>query len=121
MAKQTQAEKEAAKVEKAKQAERAQKRVAKAKKMAIEAKREMPEFKDDEGMLKTLKRKDFPDTKDGKVVFCDYQIARWEERKLREQRAADPLTRKRDKLAKMKQKLAELEAELMAEATESAE
>jgi len=86
-----------------------------AKKEKAKDTRPVPEIRDKEGNLLKLKPKDFPKSREGKVAYCDYQIARWGEKKVKAERAADPKARKKAKVEKLKAMLEKLEKELSAE------
>ena len=94
------------------------KRIAKAKKANKPVITKIPEFFDDDGQLRTLKQGHFPNTKDGKMAYCDFQVAKREQKKLTVAKRMDPqakLRRKREKLQetlrKLEEKLAEAEAQ----------
>jgi len=79
----------------------------------------IPNFRNTEGkLIKKIKKESFPLTKEGKMAFCDYVIAKWVERKAEIERRGDksPMTRiqhKRDalmkKLAEVNEALAEMQ------------
>jgi len=71
-------------------------------------------FVDQNGKLLKVKGAAFPRTKDGRLAYCDYNIARWEARKVNVLKASDPLAKKRAKVEKIKATLLVLEAELAA-------
>lgn len=75
----------------------------------------IPKFMDGAGKLLTLHGKDFPKTRDGRVAFCDYQIARWQAKKERVSISADPQARKLKKILRLKEMLAKLEQEVTSE------
>ena len=76
----------------------------------------IPEIRDAEGRLLKLKGKDFPKSKEGKLAFCDYQIARWDDKKKDVEAKYDPKKKKLRKLEKLQAQLAKLEAEIASEA-----
>lgn len=71
----------------------------------------IPEFRGKDGALLKLKGRMFPKTKDGKIAFCDYQIARWQSKKDSIAAKSDPATKAIRKIAALKAKLALLEEE----------
>jgi hypothetical protein len=71
----------------------------------------LPELRDGEGNLLKLKGSQFPKTKEGKQLFCDYQIARWQDRKVRLEKAMDPAAKKVAKMERLRKQLAILEEE----------
>lgn len=73
---------------------------------------EIPEFFDAEGQLKTLKRKDFPNSKDGQIAYCDYQVERWKVKKVAVEKRLDPLAKKKKRREKLMEQLEKLNAEL---------
>lgn len=77
-----------------------------------EAEAQVPEFVDEDGVLKKLKRSDFPSSVEGQQGFCDYQIARWEDKKKRIAERNDPKAKAKRKLEKYKKLIAQLEAEI---------
>lgn len=79
---------------------------------------EIPEFYDEDKQLKTLKQRDFPTTKDGRMSWCDYQIERWKIRKEEISKRMDPLAKKRKKRERLQEQLKKLEEELAAEEAE---
>jgi hypothetical protein len=76
---------------------------------------QIPKIKDEAGKLLTLHGRDFPKSRDGRIAFCDYQIARWQAKKERVAIAADPKARKMKKIAQLKEMLAKLEEEVSSE------
>jgi len=78
----------------------------------------VPELRDEAGNLFKLKGKDFPKTKEGRIAWCDYQIARWQEKKLAVEKRDDPAAKKLAKLEKLKKQLSDLEKEIEEEASE---
>ena len=83
-----------------------------AKKPVVVDNRPIPAFKDSEGQLKKLRRTDFPKTKDGKIAFCDYQIARWEIKKVASAKTLDPMAKAKRRREKLLKRLAALDAEM---------
>jgi hypothetical protein len=77
--------------------------------------RPIPVFKDKDGALLKLRRKDFPKSKEGRMAFCDYQIARWADRKIRVGKQSDPNAKALKKFESYKKKMVELEAFLKAQ------
>lgn len=80
----------------------------------------IPDFRDKDGQLLKLRNRDFPGTKEGRMAFCDFQIARWEARKVRVTEQADPKQRKLKKIEKLKAMLLKLQAEVAEEAPATA-
>jgi hypothetical protein len=72
----------------------------------------VPDLKDKKGNLLKLRPSDFPRSKEGRMAFCDYQIAKWTDKKDKYSKGDDPRAQKLAKLEKLKQKLDELEKEL---------
>jgi hypothetical protein len=75
----------------------------------------MPEIRDKDGELKTLKRNQFPKSAAGKMAYCDYQLARWTEKKDAIGKQVDPLKRKKAKKERLQKLLKQLEEELALE------
>jgi len=75
----------------------------------------IPDFVDKDGELKKLKSKMFPKTKEGKMAYCDYQIKRWEVKKVAVEKGTDPLEKKKRRIEKLKKTLAILDEEVAAE------
>jgi len=75
----------------------------------------LPPILGDDGKLLKLKLHDFPATRDGMLLYCDYNIAAWQDRRRRAEKATNPTTRKEAKLEKMKARLTQLELEIMKE------
>ena len=75
----------------------------------------LPPILGDDGKLLKLKLRDFPATRDGMLLYCDYNIASWQERRRRAETASNPTTRKEAKLEKMRIRLTQLELEIMKE------
>jgi hypothetical protein len=73
---------------------------------------EMPTFRDAQGHLFKLKASDFPNSQEGRIGFCSYQVERWTQKRDRLVQGVDPVVKKQEKLEALKKKLAELEAEL---------
>jgi len=73
---------------------------------------QIPTIRDSKGVLKKLKSKDFPGTKEGRLAYCDYRIERWKVRKLVIEKQGDPLAKKKARLAKREAEVAKLKAEL---------
>ena len=80
----------------------------------------IPEIRDKEGHLKTLKRSHFPNTKEGRVAYCDYHIERWKVKRENALKAGDPLAKKKKRRDKLMEQLKALDEEL-AEAEKSEE
>lgn len=83
---------------------------------------QIPEIFDEKGNLKSLKSKDFPRSKEGRIAFCEYRrqlylaaAQEWEKRKEEFVRADDPVFQKQRKVEKLKAQLLKLEQELAAE------
>ena len=111
------------KAEKARNAVKQDEAADKAKKAEAERRKNMaiPEFKDSDGELKKLKGNDFPTTREGRLAWCDYNIERWNLKKLAEDVKTDPkakMKKRREKLMKM---LADLDESLDEEGNEAAE
>jgi uncharacterized protein YigA (DUF484 family) len=82
---------------------------------------EIPEFYDEDKQLKTLKQRDFPTTKDGRMAWCDYQVERWKVRKEEISKRMDPLAKKKRKRERLQEQLKKLEEELAEEEAEATE
>ena len=72
---------------------------------------ETPDFKDDDGNIRHLNRKDFPKGKDGSLSHCDYMVEVWTSKKKKVADKYDPKAKAKARIEKLKLKLAELEAE----------
>lgn len=72
---------------------------------------ETPAFRDDEGNVRHLNRKDFPKGKDGSLSHCDYMVEVWTAKKQKVADKYDPKAKAKARIEKLKAKLAELEAE----------
>lgn len=79
---------------------------------------EIPTFRDDKGILKSLKPKDFPKTKEGRLANFRYKAEFFRElakefdnKALGIEKAGDPAFQRERKIEKMRKMLAKLEAE----------
>lgn len=74
----------------------------------------VPKFADASGalVLTKLKGSDFPGTREGKLAYCDYQVLKWQDKKLSIAAKDDPVEKKRKKIADLKKKIALLEKEV---------
>jgi len=101
------------------------KKTAKTEKPAaesVEKKVEIPVFVDADGYLRKLRGADFPKSKAGKMAFCDYNVKKWEMKKVKVESGMDPLAKKKKRREKLLAKLEELDKELLGEeAPEEAE
>ena len=103
----TKADKARTKVQKDEAAAKAAKDKAAARK-----KLPIPEIRDGEGEMKKLKQSDFPTTREGRLSWCDYNIAKWTEKKTFEDGKSDPKAKAKKRREKLMKMLAELDAEL---------
>jgi uracil phosphoribosyltransferase len=90
---------------------------AAAKAAAAKDTRPVPVIRDADGLLKKLRRADFPKSRIGKIAFCDYQIARWETKKANVDKATDPQAKAKKRRERLLKQLAALDEE-MSKATE---
>ena len=90
----------------------------KAKKSSKPEVKEIPEFFDGEGQLKTLRTANFPKSKAGRMAYCDYQVEKWKIKKIAVEKKMDPLAKKKKKREKLQEQLKKLDEELLAEETE---
>jgi hypothetical protein len=74
----------------------------------------IPAFRDNDGILLELSKKDFPRSRDGKVAFLDYQIERLSEKKKALTEAVSPKQKAQSKMKKLQAQLAKLQAEIEA-------
>ena len=72
---------------------------------------EMPEIRDEDGVILKLNRGDFPKGKDGSLAHCDYMVELWTGKKEKVVAKFDPKAKAKKRIEKLKKKLAELEAE----------
>ena len=79
---------------------------------------DMPEIRDEDGVLVKLNRGDFPKGKDGSLSHCDYMVEVWQAKKEKVTSKFDPKAKAKKRIEKLKKKLAELEAEAEKEDTE---
>lgn len=99
----------------AKELTAAQKKAAALKVIADKKKRDeenakpLPKFKDSEGQLKKLKGSDFPKSKAGKMAFCDYNILKWEIKKVAIEKGMDPAAKAKKRREKLLKQLATLD------------
>lgn len=68
-------------------------------------------FGADKGLVKHTK-KDFPKTRAGKLAFCDYMVAVYQQRKVEIAAKSDPKKRLKARLEKAQAKVAQLQKEL---------
>ena len=80
--------------------------------------KDVPAFRDNESNLFKLRRRDFPRNQEGRLAFCDYQVERWQDRKERLSKAADPNAKALKKLESMRKKMTELAEQLKAAGVE---
>lgn len=73
---------------------------------------DIPEFKDEEGHLKTLKRSHFPNTRAGRLAYCDYNIERWKVKRENVEKGTDPLAKKKKRRDRLMEQLKALDEEL---------
>ena len=73
---------------------------------------EIPSFQDDEGHLKTLKRIHFPNTREGRIAYCDFNIERWKVKKENVIKGTDPLAKKKKRRERLLEQLKALDEEL---------
>jgi len=76
------------------------------------AKKGIPAIHDKKGKLLKLKRSEFPYSRTGIIAYCDYRIETWQLRKQEMLKKADPMAKKKTKLAKLQEQAKELEAEI---------
>lgn len=75
---------------------------------------EIPAWKDDDGFLLKLTRDEFPKSRDGRIAYIDYQIAKLVDKKEFLLAQDDPKMKAQKKMERLQRQLAHLEAELAA-------
>ncbi len=81
-------------------------------------KKTIPDFRDADGKLLDLKAKDFPKTIEGELAYCNYQIAKWSERKKQIESASTPMYKMRLRREKLLAQIAMLDEEIGADPKE---
>lgn len=85
-----------------------------------EAVTEVPEFYDEDGVLKRLKGSDFPKSTEGRMAHCDYQIEVIKAKKAKIAERDDPQAKLKRKLERYKKLISDLEDELAGDDDEDA-
>lgn len=75
---------------------------------------EIPEIRDDEGYLLKLTRDEFPKSREGRIAYIDYQIAKLQDKREFLVAQDDPKMKAQKKMERLQRQLAQLEAELAA-------
>jgi len=74
----------------------------------------VPKWKNDDGTLIKLGRKDFPYSIAGNLAYCDFRIAYWQQKKQEILKKHDPQTKIQKKKERLEAQLAEINAKLEA-------